>query len=132
MENQELINDIIKPKDTIQTVDLGLKRTELMNIPFNIVFFCKKNTKFCFCCQVGFFSSHIAHIVFKALQIHQGTLSTPAKTLVLTLVSDHRGPPTVQFHKKLSLKSAIQRYKTSAPHPRTPRRLLKYTNLQTD
>ena len=91
MENQELITDIIKPKDTIQIVDLGLKRSELMNIPLNIVFFVRKILNSVFVARWGFFSSNIAHIVFKALQIHQGTLSTPAKTLVLTLVSDHRG-----------------------------------------
>ena len=40
---------------------------------------------------MGFFSSNSADIAVKSLQIHQWTLSTPAKSLVLTLVSDYRG-----------------------------------------
>ena len=38
-----------------------------------------------------FFSRSYANIAVKPLQIYQGTLSIPAKFLVLTLVSDHRG-----------------------------------------
>ena len=41
-----------------------------------------------------FFSSNSADIAVKSLQIHQWTLSTTAKFLVLTLVSDQRGLPT--------------------------------------
>ena len=37
-----------------------------------------------------FCSSNCANIAVKPLQIHQGTLSTPAKFFVLTLVLDHR------------------------------------------
>ena len=79
MENQELINDNIKPKDTIYIEDLGLKRSELMNILLNIVFFVGKILNSVFVARWVFFKATLPILLSKLFKYTREHFLPPPK-----------------------------------------------------